>query len=76
MIKLTDKFAIKRLQMYYFQIIQEIKLLKVTLHQEHEKLKITEHQLEEARKNVKQTVDLDKVKLSSLNKEDLFNLLE
>lgn len=53
-----------------------MKQLKTTLHQEHEKLKITEMQLEEARKNAKKTVDLDKVKFSSLHKEDLYNLLE
>lgn len=57
-------------------LIQELKTLKTELHNEHEKLKITEWELSESRKREKPKVQIERVNVLSLSKEDLLNYLE
>ena len=54
----------------------EIRVLKTELHKEHEKLKITEGELQESRKKEKQAVQMERVNLAQMSREDLLNCLE
>ena len=59
-----------------YHLIQEIRTLKTELHKEHEKLTITEWELNESKKKEKKPVQIERVNVMDMSKEDMLNLLE